>query len=153
MAVSVKRIALWRGKIDDRPGTLAEVLEPVAASRSDLQVLMGYREPGDAQAVVELYPVATKKVASALMGKGLRPAGIPSLLVSGDNRPGLGHAIARALGEAGLNVSFLVAQSAGRKFSAVFGFATETDATGAVSLIKKAAAPKKKAATKKKRHR
>ena len=151
MAVSVKRIALWRGKIDDRPGTLADVLEPVAASRSDLQVVMGYREPGDAQAVVELYPVATKKVASALMGKGLRPAGIPSLLVSGDNRPGLGHAIARALGEAGLNVSFLVAQTAGRKFSAVYGFATEADATGATPLIKKAAAAKRKAATKKKR--
>src|SRR2546425_1140411 len=95
MAVFVKKIALWRGKIEDRPGTLAEVLEPVSASRSDLQVLMGYREPGGTQAVVELYPVATKKVATALMGKGLRPAGIPSLLVTGDNRPGLGHAMAR----------------------------------------------------------
>ncbi len=105
---------------------------------------MGYREPGEAQAVVELYPVATKKVAAALMGKGLRPAGIPSLLVSGDNRPGLGHAMARALGEAGLNLSFLVAQTAGRKFSAVFGFATEADATRAVTLIKKAAAAKKR---------
>lgn len=144
MAVSVKRIALWRGKIDDRPGTLADVLEPVAASRSDLQVVMGYREPGGAQAVVELYPVTTKKVADALMGKGLRPAGIPSLLVSGDNRPGLGHAMARALGEAGLNLSFLVAQTAGRKFSAVFGFASEADAAGAVPLIKKAAAAKKR---------
>jgi hypothetical protein len=144
MAVSVKRIALWRGKIEDRPGTLAEVLEPVAASRSDLQVVMGYREPGDAHSVVELYPVATKKVATALMGKGLRPAGIPSLLVTGDNRPGLGHAMARALGEAGLNVSFLVAQTAGRKFSAVFGFASEADATGAVTLIKKAAAQKRR---------
>ncbi len=144
MAVSVKRIALWRGKIEDRPGTLADVLEPVAASRSDLQVVMGYREPGGAQAVVELYPVASKKVASALMGKGLRPAGIPSLLVTGDNRPGLGHAMARALGDAGLNVSFLVAQTAGRKFSAVFGFASETDAAGAVTLIKKAAAKKRR---------
>jgi hypothetical protein len=144
MAVSVKKIALWRGKIEDRPGTLAEVLAPFAASRSDLQVLMGYREPGGTQAVVELYPVATKKVAAALMGKGLSPAGIPSLLVTGDNRPGLGHVMARALGEAGLNVSFLVAQTAGRKFSAVFGFATEADATGAVALIKKAAAAKKR---------
>ena len=144
MAVTVKKIALWRGKIEDRPGTLADVLAPFAASRADLQVVMGYREPGDAQAVVEVYPVATKKIASALMGKGLRPAGIPSLLVSGDNRPGLGHAMARALGEAGLNVSFLVAQTAGRKFSAVFGFATEVDATGAVALIKKAAAAKKR---------
>jgi len=32
MAVSVKKIALWRGKIEDRPGTLADVLAPFAAA-------------------------------------------------------------------------------------------------------------------------
>jgi len=139
MAVSVKKIALWRGKIEDRPGTLAEVLEPVAAAKGDLQVVMGYREPGAMQSVVELYPVAGKKVAAALKAKGLGPAGIPSLLVAGDNRSGLGHAMARALGEAGINMSFLVAQTAGRKFSAVFGFGSEADADRAGKLIKTAA--------------
>ncbi|HSB60137.1 MAG TPA: hypothetical protein VLI67_00360 [Vicinamibacteria bacterium] len=143
MAVSVKKIALWRGKIEDRPGTLAEVLEPIAAGKGDLQVVMGYREPGATQSVVELYPVAGKKVAAALMGKGLGPAGIPSLLVTGDNRPGMGHAMARALGEAGINMSFLVAQTAGRKFSAVFGFGSEADADRAGKLIKKAASARR----------
>ncbi len=69
MAVTVKKITLWRGKIEDRPGTLADVLAPFAASRADLQVVMGYREPGDAQAVVELYPVATSWC-PATIGRG-----------------------------------------------------------------------------------
>lgn len=143
MAVSVKKIALWRGKIDDRPGTLADVLEPVAAAKNDLQVVMGYREPGATQSVVELYPIASKKASEALKAKGLGPTSIPSLLVTGDNRSGLGHAMARALGDAGINMSFLVAQATGKKFSAVFGFTSEAEADRAGKLIKKAATAKR----------
>jgi hypothetical protein len=140
MAITVKKITLWRGKVENRPGKLAEILGPLAEARTDLQVLMGYREPGEnVQAVVELYPVAGKKAAAAAQAQGLHPAALASLLVAGDNRPGLGHAIARALGEAGINMSFVVAQALGRKFSAVFGFDTGADADQAAKLIKKAA--------------
>ena len=145
MAISVKKIALWRGKFENRPGTLARVLEPAAASRTDLQVVMGYREPGDTEgAVIEVYPVAGAKMRGALKSAGVQPSSIPSLLVSGDNRPGLGHAMARGLADAGIDIAFIVAQTVGRKFSAVFGFATEDDATRAVGLLKKAATAKKR---------
>ena len=140
MAITVKKIALWRGKLENRPGKLARVLEPAAAARTDLQVVMGYREPGDTQqAVLEVYPVAGAKLANAMKGEGMAPSSIPSLLVSGDNRPGLGHAMAKALADAGINIAFLVAQTVGRKYSAVFGFESEDDANRAVSLLKKAA--------------
>jgi hypothetical protein len=139
MAVTVKKIALWRGKIENRPGTLAAVLEPLAQAKVDLQVLMGYREPGESQAVVELYPVAGGKASTAAQRSGLGPASPTSLLVAGDNRPGVGHRIARALGEAGININFLVAQATGRKFSMVAGFDNDADATRAAAFIKKAA--------------
>ncbi len=139
MAVTVKKITLWRGRIENRPGTLAAVLEPLAQAKADLQVLMGYREPGESQAVVELYPVAGAKAAAAARRSGLGAAGATSLLVNGDNRAGVGHRIARALGEAGINVNFLVAQATGRKFSMVAGFDSEADAARASALIKKAA--------------
>jgi hypothetical protein len=42
-------------------------------------------------------------------------------VVEGDNRPGLGHAIAKAIGDAGINISFVMAQVVGRRYSAVFG--------------------------------
>src|SRR5262245_24534159 len=143
MAVTVKKIALWRGKIENRPGTLAAVLEPLAQAKVDLQVLMGYHEPGESQAVVELYPVAGAKASAAAKRSGLGPASPTSLLVAGDNRAGVGHRIARALGEAGININFLVAQATGRKFSMVAGFDNDQDAANAAKLIKKAASAKR----------
>jgi hypothetical protein len=140
MAVNVKKITLWRGRIANRPGSLAEVLAPLAAAKSDLQVVMGYHEIGaPGEAVVELYPVSGSKASGAAARAGLGASGIPTLLVTGDNRAGLGHAMAAAIAEAGINLSFLVAQVAGRKYSAVLGFEREADASRAQGLIKKAA--------------
>ena len=142
MAVTVKKVVLWRGRIDNRPGTLAAALEPLAAAKTDLQVLMGYREPGQSQAALELYPVAGAKATAAAGRSGLAAAAPTSLLVSGDNKAGVGHRISRALGDAGINVNFLVAQAVGRKYSMVFGFDSEADADNAAKVIKKAASAK-----------
>jgi hypothetical protein len=75
---------------------------------------------------------------------GLSASSIPTLLVEGDDKPGLGFAIAQAIAEAGVNMTFFVAQAMERKFSAVLGFETEADAKTAAPLIKKATASKKK---------
>jgi hypothetical protein len=140
MPVKVKRIALWRKELENRAGTLAEVLEPLAKAGTDLQVVMGYRYPAEhAKAAVELYPVANKKTTAAAQAAGLAPSTIPALLVEGDNRSGLGSAMTRALADAGLNLDFLVAQVIGRKYSAVIGFENEADADKASALIKKSA--------------
>jgi hypothetical protein len=105
---------------------------------------MGYCYPGErTRAAVELFPVSDKKTTAAAQSAGLATSGIPALHVEGDNRTGLGHSITRALADNGVNLDFLVAHVIGRKFSAVFGFENDGDATKAVSLIKKAAAKKK----------
>lgn len=143
MSLTVKKITLWRGKVPHRPGALAEVLEPLATNRTNLEILMGYREAGSLDAVVELWPVSGRKMSEAVEGAGLSPSAIPTLLVTGSNRPGLGHGIARALAGSGINVAFLVAQVVGRQYSAVFGFENDADATRAVKLIRAAAAPRK----------
>lgn len=139
MSVSIKKITLWRGVVENRPGALAEVLDPVSASGADLQVVMGYREPGDVnKAVIELYPVRGRKPTEAVEGAGLKPAAIPAVLVNGPNRAGLAHRVARALSDAGINIAFLVAQVVGRSYSAVFGFESDQDATSAIAVIRKA---------------
>ena len=56
----------------------------------------------------------------------------------------MGVAIAQAIAGAGVNLTFFVAQSMGRKFAAVLGFETEEGAKTAAPLIKKAAAGKRK---------
>ena len=144
MAVSVKKITLWRREIEDRPGSLARVLAPLAQAGTSLQVVMGYRYPEPAgQAAVELAPVAGKKSTAAAQAAGLAPARIGALLVQGDDRPGLGSALSDALGQAGINLHFLMALVTGRRYTAVFGFGSGRDADRAVSIIKKAAAARR----------
>ncbi len=144
MAVKVKRITLWRKDLENKAGTLAGTLEPLAKAGADLQIVMGYRYPGEnAKAVVELHPIGSKKATQAAQGAGLAASTIPVLYVEGDNRPGLGHSITQAIAEAGVNLDFLMAQVIGRKYSAVIGFENDADAIKASALIKKAAAKKK----------
>ena len=145
MPVTVKSISLWRREVENQVGSLAHTLEPVTKAGANLHVLMGYRYPGDGtKAAIELYPVAGKKVTAAAPEAGLSASSIPTLLVEGDDKPGLGFAIAQAIAEAGVNMTFFVAQSIGRRFSAVLGFETEADAKTAALLIKKTTASKKK---------
>ena len=145
MPVTVKNISLWRKEVENRVGTLAHTLEPVTKAGANLQILMGYRYPGEGtKAAIELFPIAGKKVIGTASEAGLSASSIPTLLVEGDDRPGLSFTIAQAIAEAGVNMTFFVAQSIGRKFSAVLGFETETDAKTAAPLIKNATTSKKK---------
>jgi len=145
MPVTVKNISLWRKEVENQMGTLAHTLEPVAKAGANLHVLMGYRYPGEeTKAAIELYPIAGKKVTAAAPEAGLLASSIPTLLVEGDDRPGLGLAIAQAVSAAGINMTFFVAQAVRRRFSAVLGFESEADAKTATPLIKKAAASKRK---------
>ncbi|MCC6858809.1 MAG: hypothetical protein IT158_09615 [Bryobacterales bacterium] len=145
MAVTVKNITLWRKEVENKPGVLAQTLEPFAAQGADLQVLMGYRFPGNENmGAIELYPVAGKKLTAAAAASGISASAIPTLLVEGDNKPGLGHTTAQAIAEAGINLSFLMAQVIGRRYSAVLGFEKPEDAKRAAALIRKATAPAKR---------
>jgi hypothetical protein len=63
---------------------------------------------------------------------------IPTLLVEGDNAPGIGYRLARAIADAGINLSFLVTQVIGKRYASVFGFTTDDEAKRATSIIKKA---------------
>src|SRR5215467_7133374 len=145
MAIAVKKITLWRCEADNRPGVLASTLEPLAEAGADLQVVMGYRYPGGTdKAAIELHPVSGRKSTTAAKTAGLAPSPIPALLVQGDNRQGLGHALAKAIGEAGINLNFVMAHVVGRRYSAVFGFENDVDAAKDTVLIRKAAVPIRK---------
>jgi len=149
MALSVKKIMLWRGEVDDKPGALARALAPLAAAGSNLRLVMGYRLGGSAgRAAVEMFPVTSKKAEAAASSAGLATVSTPALLVEGDDRPGLGHAITQAIADAGIDMGYVVAQVAGKRYSAVLGFSADADADKAVGLIKQASAAKRPAAKK-----
>ena len=142
MAVSIKRITVWRAKARHKPGVLASVLEPLAQAGANFRVMMGYGENGGA--TIEVFPVSGARVTSAARGAGLAASPTPCVLVEGDDRAGLGADMARAIGKARVNISFVVAQTVGRKFSAMFGFRTERAAAKASQAIKSAARRRKR---------
>jgi len=139
MAFSVKKVTLWRAEVENKPGVLSSVLAPLAEVGADLQVVIGYRYADEEnKAAVEICTVSGKKPAIAASKAGLLASDVPTLLIHGDNRPGVGHAIAQAIAEAGINVAFLVAQVIDKRFSAVMGFESEEDSKQATTIIKKA---------------
>jgi hypothetical protein len=141
MAITVKKTVLWRKELDNEPGTLASALEPLAAISADLRLVMLYRFPGTHKGAVEVHPISGKKPTAVAKKIGLAASSVPVLLIEGDNRIGLGYSFAKVIGDAGINVSFLMAQVTGRKYAAVFGFENDGDATRAATLLKRVAAP------------
>src|SRR2546428_5467281 len=145
MAVTVKRITLWRSEVENRPGMLARTLKPLADAGASLQVVMGYRFPGEpTRSAIELSPVSGKKSQAAANTAGLDRSSIPTLLAIGDDRPGLGSEIAEAIAGAGINISFMVVQVVGRRYSSVYGFETEDEAQIATNLIRKVSKPRRR---------
>jgi hypothetical protein len=144
MAMTVKRITLWRSEIANRPGALAGALSALAKAGANLKLVMAYRFPGDdSRGAVELYPVTGRRTTAAARAAGLADSGIPTLLVEGDDRPGGGAAMSRAIGEAGINLAFFVAQVIGRRYTAVIGFDSEADLKRATPMIRKAKVARK----------
>jgi hypothetical protein len=143
--LTVKKVVLWQNEVEDKPGILANALEPLANAGAKLQVVIGYRYPSDpGKTAIELYPVTSMKSVAAAKATRLTASSIAILLVEGDDRPGLGCAVARAIANAKIDFGFLVAQVIGKKCSATVGFETEAGARKAAAVIKQASAGKKK---------
>ena len=142
MVISVTKISLWRREVENSPGKMAETLEPLSNAGTNLQIVMGYHI-GD-MAAIEVFPVSGTRAVNAARQGGLSESGPPSLLVAGENRPGLLHSMSRALADEGINIHFLVAQVVAGRYSAVFGFGSDDDATRAIKIIKAAAGPRRR---------
>jgi hypothetical protein len=145
MALTVKKIVLWRKEVANRAGILAGALAPLAHAGANIHVVMAYRYPGQkAKGAIELYPVTGRASATAAKEAGFGASDIPALLVEGDNRAGLGYATAQAIAAAGISLDFLVAQVVGKRYSAVFGFESNADAAKCAGIIRRAGAAKRR---------
>jgi hypothetical protein len=77
-------------------------------------------------------------VTTAAKRAGFKPLPTSMILVEGENHPGVCFTATRALGVAGISMDSVVAQVAGKKYQALFGFTSDADARRAASVIKKA---------------
>ncbi len=140
MAYSIRKVDVWVGEIDDRPGGLAKTLEALAQAGASLEFIISRRTPGNPdKGVVFLTPVKGAKQNRAASAAGLTTTNsLHSVRVEGPDRPGLGIKMTRALADAGINLRGLSAAALGRRSASYFAFDNVEDADNAVKLLKKA---------------
>src|SRR5262245_48055604 len=99
MALKVTQLDIWSAKIEDRPGGAAAILEPLAKAKVDLQFVLARRTPEDpGKGVIILSPIKGANAEAAAKAAGLsRMSNVVGLSIEGDDAPGLGHRIMKAI--------------------------------------------------------
>ncbi len=140
MAYTIKTVEVWAADIVNKPGTLARVLEALAAAGAELEFLIA-RQAAEHTSRIFLAPVKGKKQQQAARVVGLSPAaGMHSIRIDGPDRKGLGAEITRAVAAAGVNIRGASAATVGNKNVFYLGFKTEDEAKKAAGAVKKALA-------------
>ena len=140
MAYDISRVDVWTRAIDDRAGSLAATLEPLADAGVDLVFLIARRRtlvPG--KGVVFLGGVTGAKAEKAAAAAGFKKAtDITGLRVEGPNKAGDCHRVALLLAKAGISLRGLSASVIGKKYVLILGLDSEADAATATRLLKSA---------------
>jgi hypothetical protein len=140
MPYDISKVDVWTREIDDTAGSLAAVLDPLAAAGVDLTFLIARRRtlvPG--KGVVFLGGISGAKGTKAATAAGLSKAtDITGLRVEGTNKPGDCHRVTRILADAGISLRGLSASVIGKKYVLILGFDTADDAAKATKLLRAA---------------
>lgn len=138
MALQATKADVWAVTIEDRAGGAADKLEALSKAGANLEMLLARRTDEPGKGVMFVTPLKGAKMLKAAQEAGFgKPENIHSVRIEGGDKPGLGAKIARALGDAGLNVRGISAVAIGRKFVSYIACDSAQDAAKAVSVLKK----------------
>lgn len=139
MPYEISKVDVWVAEIEDRPGGLAEKLEPLAAGDINLDFIIARRQhdkPGTG--VVFVAPIAGAAQARIAKNAGFsKAADMQSLRLEGPDKAGLGGRIAGVLTEAGINMRGFSGAAVGKKAVFYFAFDSPEDARKANQTLKK----------------
>ena len=137
MNMIIERAHVWVASLDDQPGGLAEVLQPLKGAGADLDFIIARRtaeQPG--KGVVFVTPLRSDREIAAAADLGFNLANsIHSVRVQGQNRAGLAADLVQTLATAGLGVRGLSAAELGTRFVMYVGFDSEADADQALRVL------------------
>lgn len=137
MAYPVEKMEVWRGEVEDQPGALSKVLEPMAKAGADLTVLLAYPHPKKSGwAQVLLAPVKGKRQTEAAKALGFSPDEVPAVRLEGVNKPGVGSYITQTIARKGVNIYATNALVAGNRFVMLFRFLSSEDANRVFRALK-----------------
>ena len=140
MAYSIKKVDVWVGEVEDRPGGLAEKLAALGRAGANFEFLISRRAPDKpGTGVVFLAPVkgSAQKRAAAESGLGTTES-LHSVRVEGPDRAGLGAKMTRAIADAAINLRGVSAAALGRRSVTYFAFDSAADAESALRALRKA---------------
>jgi hypothetical protein len=140
MAYAIKKVDVWAGEIEDRPGGLAAKLTALSGAGANFEFLISRRAPDKpGTGVVFLAPIKGPKQKSAAQAAGLSTTdSLNSVRVEGPDRAGLGTKMTEALADAGINLRGISAAALGRRTVTYFAFDSAADADTAIRVLKKA---------------
>jgi len=137
MLLKATRTLVWMATIEDRPGGLAHLLEPLAKVQTNLDFVIAKHKSADpSQGMLYVAPIEGQKQVTAARDAGFAPRdNVFSVRVEGPDEIGVAYRITRALGAAHVNVYGLSAARVGDRCVLYLAFVNDVDAEKAVKLI------------------
>jgi len=100
MAITVKKTFFWKKELDNHPGAMAGGAQASRGRRGRPATRNGLSFSRRSQR--SRSTLSERKLISTANSSGLAPSSVPVLLVEGVNRQGLGYALAKGIGDAGI---------------------------------------------------
>jgi len=136
--LKIKRADILAAEVDDEPGGLARTLKALADFGANLDCVLARRKSErEGKGVVFVSAPNRKKLYESPDQAGFHSAErIPTLHVEGSDRPGLGAELTKLIGDAGISLRGLTANTVGHKFSCFIGFDSVEDRDKAESALR-----------------
>jgi hypothetical protein len=132
-----ERVEVWAASLEDKPGSLANILSSLREAGANLNFILARREPDQpGKSVVYVTPLAgdAELEAAATLGFNLT-ARVYSVRVEGQNQPGIAAGLASKLAAAGLNLRGFSAAVLGTRFILYIGLDSVEDAAKALTVL------------------
>ena len=137
MDLTIERVEVWATTIDDKPGSLANILTGLREAGADLNFILARRAPEPPnKAVVFVTPLQgdAELEAAATLGFNLT-ARVHAVRVEGPNQAGIAATLAAQLAAAGLNLRGFSAAVLGTRFILYIGLDSAEDAAKALTVL------------------
>ena len=140
MGFEIKRVDVWVGELEDRPGALSSKLATVfMVGEADLDFVIArplQDKPGHGMLYVA--PLESEKQAQAAQDAGLHKSqSVYVLRLEGPDHPGLIAGIAGTLSQADINITGLSAAATKRNAIIYVRFVAKEDVTRAADVLRK----------------
>ncbi len=137
MELTVERVDVWAASMQDKPGSLAQLLSGLRDAGADLDFIIARRaaeKPGTG--VVFVTPLRGDREVAAAAELGFAVTkNLQSVRVEGENKPGAAAEITGKLAAAKINLRGLSAAVIGTKFVLYIGLDSVSDADKAMKIL------------------